>query len=111
MATTSCSCGCSPCVCAPPQGSGCVTDFCPPRPAFFSGQLITADDLNAVVTYFKQRDALFAKLVAGWGVLGGMRLKRGAAKGGALVSICDPDDAPFFEQLVPSPGVVKGTTL
>jgi len=90
---------------------GCASDFCPPRPTFFSGQLITADDLNAVMTYFKQRDAMFAKMVAGWGVYGGMRLGRGAAKGSSIAGICQPDFAAEFEKLVPSPGVVKGTTL
>ena len=69
---TSCACGCNPCVCASPASQGCLADLNPLRPAFFSGQLVAADDLNSVMSYFRAKDAILAKLVAGWGVLGGV---------------------------------------
>jgi hypothetical protein len=75
--TQSCGCGCSPCCCTPPSTFGCVTDMCVPRPCFFAGQLIGPDDLNAMVTYFRTREAMLARFVGGWGVLGGMRLGPG----------------------------------
>jgi hypothetical protein len=50
-----------------------VTDLCVPRPCFFNGQLIGSDDLNAVVTYFRTKEALLARFVGGWGILGGLR--------------------------------------
>src|SRR6185369_7304011 len=73
--TQNCGCGCSPCQCSGVGvGQGCSNDFCVPRPSFFSGQLVTADDLNAIVSYFRAKETLLAKLAIGWGVLGGMRL-------------------------------------
>lgn len=87
--STGCACNSTPCVCScacPPPGEGCVSGFCVPRPCFFDGQLITSDDLNAMVTYFRTRDAMFAKLVAGWGVSGGMRLAPPGAKSLQLFS-------------------------
>jgi hypothetical protein len=75
-ATKPCGCGCNPCVCTPPGlgGGGCVPEFCVDRPCFFDGQLIGADDLNAVVQYFKTQEAAFARMLGGWGILGGLRV-------------------------------------
>lgn len=87
--SSACTCNSVPCVCScacPPPGEGCVSEFCAPRPCFFDGQLITSDDLNAMITYFRTRDAMFAKLVAGWGVSGGMRLAPPGAKSLSLFS-------------------------
>ncbi len=111
---TSCACGCNPCVCASPAGQGCLADLNPLRPTFFSGQLVTADDLNAVMTYFRAKDAILAKLVAGWGVLGGMRLLPPSGKSfhlfdetvdeGATRSGCVPT-------IVPNPQIIPGSSI
>lgn len=97
-----CSCSCKPCSCPCPPGLGCVEDMCVPRPCFFNGQLVTSDDLNAVVSYFKSRDAMLSRFDAGWGVLGGLRAD--AAPGvpkAALVS-----NNPF-----PNPQILAGTSI
>lgn len=99
---TACACNCNPCACPSPTGLGCLPDACPPRPCFFDGQLITADDLNAVMTYFRAKDAMLAKLVSGWGVLGGMRVDAGP--GVRHVPL-----AP--NPLSPNPQILAGTTL
>jgi hypothetical protein len=70
-----CRCHCNPCVCPSPGGFGCVQDACVPRPCFFQGQLVGAEDLNALTTYARTKDALLARFVGGWGVAGGMRLR------------------------------------
>lgn len=75
MSHSSCRCNCNPCTCPSPGGLGCVTDACVPRPCFFQGQLIGAEDLNALTTYVRTKDALLARFVGGWGVAGGMRLR------------------------------------
>ena len=111
---TSCACGCNPCVCASASG-GCLADLNPLRPAFFSGQLVTADDLNAVMTYFRAKEAVVAKLVAGWGVMGGMRLlpisgssfhlfDETVDEGSPRVSSCIPT-------LVPNPQIIPGSSI
>lgn len=99
---STCGCSKSPCACASPTPGGvCLTDACPPRPCFFNGQLITADDLNAVMTYFNTRLALLQRLSAGWGVYGGLRV----------------DGAPgvpsrqLIEEIGPNPQVLAGTSL
>ena len=71
----SCHCHCNPCVCPSPSGLGCVQDACVPRPCFFQGQLIGAEDLNALVSYVRTKNALLGRFVGGWGVAGGMRLR------------------------------------
>jgi hypothetical protein len=100
--TTACACNCHPCACPSPTGIGCLPDACPPRPCFFDGQLITADDLNAVMTYVRARDATLAKLVSGWGVLGGLRVDAGpGVRRMALAT----------NPLSPNPQILAGTTL
>jgi hypothetical protein len=88
--------------------------LCVPRPCFFSGQLVTADDLNAVMTYFRAKDTLLAKLVAGWGVLGGMRLLQPGAKSfrmfsGAEESPPSPPQLRCVDTLLPNPQIVAGS--
>lgn len=76
--------------------------MCVPRPCFFNGQLVTSDDLNAVVSYFKARESMLARFDAGWGVLGGLRAD--AAPGvpkAALVA-----NNPF-----PNPQILAGTSI
>src|SRR5262245_4914673 len=86
-ATNSCGCGCSPCVCTTSTNVGCVADLgALPRPCFFNGQLIGADDLNAVVAYFRAKEAMLARFVGGWGVLGGLQLGNGGAPSFALTN-------------------------
>lgn len=110
---TGCSCGCNPCRC----GTGatrCLPDLCPPRPTFFPGQLVTADDLNAVMTYFRAKNTLLSKLVAGWGVLGGMRLLQPGAKSfrmfaGAEESPPSPPQLRCVDTLLPNPQIVAGS--
>jgi len=99
---TACACNCRPCACPSPSGSGCMTDACPPRPCFFDGQLITADDLNAVMTYFRAKEAIFARLVSGWGVLGGMRVDAGPGVRHMPLAA---------NPLSPNPQILAGTTL
>jgi len=72
-----CTCGCQPCVCTPPSQLGsasCLPAACLPRPTFFDGQVIGSADLNAVVDYARNQQALLARLLGGWGILGGMRV-------------------------------------
>lgn len=105
----SCGCGCNPCVCeCPPTiGIGCLPDMCPPRPCFFNGQLITADDLNALSTYFSTKNAILSKLAIGFGVLGGLRI-RGAAGVAHKTLIEVP---PLLAKVFPNPQVIAGTVI
>lgn len=104
MSTTS-SCGCSaaPCSCSSGGGvSGCIGDACVPRPRFFNGQLLTSDDFNALETYSRTADAMFARFTSGWGILGGLQVS--AAPG--------VSSAPLTDRTVsPNPTFVYGTAL
>jgi len=105
---TSCACGCNPCTCASGVG-GCLADLNPLRPTFFPGQLITADDLNAVMAYFRAREALTAKLVAGWGVLGGLRLLPAGSKSFHLFDDSVDEGTPrsnCIPTILPNPQVI-----
>jgi hypothetical protein len=107
-----CSCGCSPCTCAPPPDP--CNDFCVPRPCFFPGQLVTSDDLNAVVDYVRARDRMIAKLALGWGVLGGMRLlAAGTSSYQPFFEVDLPTEplAPELRPVYPNPQVVPGTVI
>ncbi|HEY3493327.1 MAG TPA: hypothetical protein VGK73_01520 [Polyangiaceae bacterium] len=114
MSNVSCSCGCNPCVCPAPN-FGCITDFCLPRPRFFNGQLVVPEDLNSVVSYFKTREALLAKLGFGWGVFGGMRLVQPGSKSFRMFS--DEQESPVREPspclnvLLPNPQIIPGATI
>jgi hypothetical protein len=60
----------------------------------------------------RTRDALFAKLVSGFGVLGGMRLGRGAATGVSFSTLCcTVDPPPGLDALLPNPQAVAGTVI
>lgn len=78
MATpnSACACNCNPCVCTPPAGSdiGCLPIACVPRACFFDGQLIGAEDLNATVGYARNQNALLARFLGGFGILGGLKV-------------------------------------
>lgn len=102
--TCSGSCGCSPCACSS-SGFGCVPDLCVPRPCFFQGQLVTADDLNAMMTYFRTREAMLARFVGGWGVLGGLRVDK--APGIASKKLLSGAAA----AVSPNPQLLAGTTI
>lgn len=114
-----CACGCSPCQCAgPPVGLGCAADFCVPRPSFFSGQLVTADDLNAVVGYFQAKNQLLSKLAVGWGVLGGLRLLQPGPDSFRLFTgddgsppLSPPMSSSCVDTLLPNPQIVAGTQV
>lgn len=112
------ACGCqkTPCTCACSSaraGMGCVGDFSPPRPMFFDGQLITADDLNAMMTYFRTRDAMLAKLVGGWGILGGMRLLQASARSYHFFLEFGGQNAVSGDLVgvVPNPQITAGSSL
>ncbi len=113
--TQNCGCGCSPCQCNGVSAApGCSADFCVPRPNFFSGQLVTADDLNAVVSYFRAKEALIAKLAIGWGVLGGMRLLQPGPLSFRLFSGDDGSpqtNNPCIDTLLPNPQIVGGSQV
>ena len=74
VAIQTCGCNCKPCTCAPPAGEGCIPVACVPRPCFFPGQLIAADDLNAVVAYARNQQQLMSRFLGGWGILGGLKV-------------------------------------
>lgn len=111
MSNAGCACGCNPCICPTPN-FGCITDFCLPRPRFFNGQLVTPEDLNSIVSYFRAREALLSKLGFGWGVLGGMRLVQPGSKSFRMFT--DEDSSPprpatsCLNVLLPNPQIVAG---
>ncbi len=100
-----CGCGCNPCVCVPAsQGGGaCLPTACVPRPTFFDGQAIAADDLNAVVAYARNQEAILARLLGGWGVLGGLRVDAAAGSARNLLGTGN------IAQLSRNPQIVAGT--
>jgi hypothetical protein len=79
-----------------------VTDLCVPRPCFFNGQLIGSDDLNAVVTYFRTKEALLARFVGGWGILGGLRAAPAPGVASAPLSALTT---------TPNPQILAGTVV
>jgi hypothetical protein len=106
--SSSCGCGCNPCVCTPttPAGGGtCLPAACLPRPTFFDGQVIGAADLNAILDYARNQQALLARLLGGWGILGGLRLD--AAPGLAASALGTGTVA----QLSHNPQIVAGTQV
>jgi hypothetical protein len=44
----------------------------PERPHFFTGQLLTADDLQAEQDYFRGKSRLHHRLLHGWGIVSGL---------------------------------------
>ena len=106
-ASKPCACGCNPCACVPPGigDGGCLPEFCTERPCFFDGQLINADDLNAVVRYFRTQDAILSRLLGGWGVLGGLRVDAVSGIQRRLLG------TGTLAQLTPNPQIIAGTSI
>ncbi len=109
VAINSCGCGCVPCSCVNPPGEGCLPTACVPRPCFFDGQLMGADDLNAAVTYARTQQLLVNRLLGGWGILGGMRLS--APEGAVALNRAKPLASGDITELTPNPQILAGTVL
>lgn len=108
IAISACGCGCHPCVCTPPGqvGNGaCLPAACLPRPTFFDGQVIGSADLNAVVDYARNQQAILARLLGGWGILGGLKVD--AAPGQAAAALGTGNIA----KLSRNPQIVAGTVV
>lgn len=76
-----CNCGCSDC-----KGDCCELD-CLVQPRFFCGQLLTDQDLNALLEWVKGKTAL-ARYRHGWGAVCGLEVRCGAKAGEeAFVSV------------------------
>ena len=101
---TNCDCNCAPCACPNPTGEGCVPDLCVPRPCFFNGQLITSDDLNAIVSHFRARDLMTGRFIGGWGIYGGLVVD--AAPGLPHERLGNS-----ATQTSPNPQIIAGTTV
>ncbi len=67
MKTKSCDCGCSDC-----QGDCCEL-ACPTRPNFYCGQVLTDEDLKALVDWTSAKSAL-QRFREGWGVACGLEV-------------------------------------
>ncbi|MCA9634117.1 MAG: hypothetical protein KC766_41010 [Myxococcales bacterium] len=110
LANSSCGCGCVPCACVNPPGDGCLPVTCSPRPCFFDGQLMGADDLNAAVTYARNQQLMINRFLGGWGVLGGMRLDapEGARDHDYARMLAGEDP---IAALTPNPQILAGTVI
>ena len=62
------------CGCGQAQGTGVVRDGAFTRPAFFDGQLLTADDLQALAAYTRAKDRLHNRYLVGSGVVCGLEV-------------------------------------
>lgn len=88
--TETCACGCATC-----EQESCRL-VCPTRPNFFCGQLLTDQDLTAIVTWTQERLRL-QRFKLGWGVVCGLEVTRGEQDGhlvispGYAVSCCGDD--------------------
>src|ERR1041385_3101372 len=103
-----CTCGCQPCVCTPPSQLGTASWLpaaCLPRPTFFDGQVIGSADLNAVVDYARNQQALLARLLGGWGILGGLRGDSGPGLRNSRLATGN------IAQLSTNPQIVAGTQV
>jgi len=80
-----------------------------PRPCFFDGQLIGSDDLNAIVSYFRNQDAILSRLLGGFGILGGLKVDSpiGARDAGRARSLATGTIA----ALSPNPQIIAGTVI
>lgn len=76
-ATKGGSCGCKSCDCA---GTGCSVCEAPPgayaRPQFFSGQLLTEDDLQSMIDYTVGKNRLHNRMLFGQGVACGLGVSK-----------------------------------
>jgi hypothetical protein len=86
-------CGCgqrggsgSGCGCGKASATGVVHDGAFTRPTFFEGQLLTADDLQALADYGRAKDRLHNRYLVGSGVVCGLEVVcSGAHPGSVLV--------------------------
>jgi hypothetical protein len=108
-ATKTCACGCNPCICITFTDTGCLPSACVPRPCFFDGQLIGADDLNAIVAYFRNQQAMVNRLVGGWGILGGLKLD--APAGYVAANRAKSLASGAMLELSPNPQIIAGTMI
>lgn len=67
--SSSCGCGCAPCC----EGTCCRLD-CLEQPRFFCGQLLTDQDLSALVSWTRDKFAL-SRYKHGWGVVCGLDVR------------------------------------
>lgn len=106
-----CARGCNPCVCLRVPGTdvGCLPVSCVPRPCFFDGQLIGADDLNAIVAYFRNRDTVTSRFLGGWGILAGLKLD--APLNAVNLGRAQHLATGAMAQLSPNPQILAGTTV
>ncbi len=110
LASQPCGCGCVPCACVSPPGEGCLPTACStPRPCFFDGQLMGADDLNAAVNYARNQQLLLSRFLGGWGILGGLRLDapQGAVEHNRAKHLATGD----ITTLTPNPQILSGTVI
>jgi len=90
--TNSMSSGCAPVCCPDCGGLECLC-----RPRFFSGQLLTEDDLNLLDHYITSKNKLHNRYLIGWGVVCGMNVVCDACDGmitvksGYALSPCGDD--------------------
>jgi hypothetical protein len=71
-----CGCGCHEQALEP---CGCCKLTCFERPKYFCGQLLSDADLTLEETYFREKNKLYHRMLDGFGVVCGLRLR------------CDPD--------------------
>jgi hypothetical protein len=75
-AKSSCACGCG--------GSGTCSNGAFSRPNFFSGQLLTEDDLQQFVRYVVEKNRLHNRHLFGWGVVCGLNVTCDSCGGAKL---------------------------
>lgn len=71
-----CGCGCHE---HAPEPCGCCKLTCFERPKYFCGQLLSDADLTLEETYFREKNKMYHRLLDGYGVVCGLRMR------------CDPD--------------------
>ncbi|WP_410636484.1 hypothetical protein [Amycolatopsis sp. cmx-4-83] len=76
MSTSGCGCGCGG---APAFPAAFV------RPRFFSGQLLTEDDLTLLTDYVAGKDRLHNRMLSGPGVVCGLEVTCGSCTGGTVL--------------------------
>lgn len=67
-----------------------MTQIAAERPAFFEGQYLGAEDLSALVTYFRQQNARHALGQHTWGIVAGLQLVEATAADGSLDIFVQP---------------------
>ncbi len=67
-----------------------MTQTAAERPAFFAGQYLGAEDLSALVSYFRQQNARHALGQHTWGIVAGMQLVEAISADGSLDVLVQP---------------------